>query len=120
MPGTPTVRRMFAEQTIAFLRYSKPLAKAYVVVNSTALATDFTKVVDTYGISATEKQNLTFVTLPNQTIWLMDYSGFPLVDKQTGQLAFVDWNYYQPRHCVGDAGGRLVLLLQVQLRGASK
>ena len=107
MPGTPAVRRMFAEQTIAFLRYSKPVAKAYVVVNNTSLASDFGKAVDSYGITGAEKQNLTYVTLPNQTIWMMDYSGFPLVDKQTGALAFVDWNYYQPRHLDDALGVRI-------------
>lgn len=107
MQSTPAVRRMFAEQTIAFVRHSKPTVDAYVVVNSGSIGNDFVKAVDSYGMTSAEKQHLKIVTLPNQTIWLMDYSGFPLIHEQTGALAFADWVYYQPRHLDDALGVRI-------------
>jgi agmatine/peptidylarginine deiminase len=107
MPSTPAVRRMFAEQTIHFVRDSKPTVTAYVVVANQSIGDDFVKAIDSYGITAAEKQHVKLVTLPNQTIWMMDYSGFPLVHKSTGALAFADWVYYQPRHLDDALGVRI-------------
>ena len=97
MPGTAAVRRMFAEQTIGFLRHSDPPLKAYVIVSSANTQADFLKAVDQYGITADEKKNIVMVGLANQTIWHIDYGPFPLVDRKTGLVAFTDYNYYQPR-----------------------
>ncbi len=97
MPGTAPVRRMFAEQTIGFIRHSQPKVKAYVIVNSGNTQNDFLKAVDQYGITPQEKSHIVMVGLANQTIWHIDYGPFPLVDKKTGVVAFTDYNYYQPR-----------------------
>ena len=107
MPGEAAVRRMFAEQTIAFLRHSSPPIDAYVIVNSGALAADFDKAVQSYGITPAEKARITSITLPNQTIWHIDYGAFPLLHKDTGALAFVDWNYYANRHLDDALGVRV-------------
>ena len=97
MPGTPTVRRMFAEQTIGFLRHSNPPVKAYVIVSSKNTQDDFLKAVDQYGITADEKNNIVMVGMANQTIWHIDYGPFPLVDRKSGAVAFTDYNYYHER-----------------------
>ncbi len=97
MPGTPPVRRMFAEQTIGFIRHSDPPVKAYVIVNSASTQADFLKAVEQYGITAKEKESIIMVGMANQTIWHIDYGPFPLVDRKTGIVAFTDYNYYQPR-----------------------
>ena len=107
MPSSKAVRRMMAEQTINFVRYSKTPIVAYAIVNNASVGADFFKALDEYGISAAEKQQVKTVTMPNQTIWLMDYSGFPLVDKVTGQVAFADWIYYQPRQLDDALGTRV-------------
>ncbi len=107
MPNSKAVRRMMAEQTIQFVRHSKPQVKAYAIVNNATVAADFHKALSEYGITPAEKAFVQTVTLPNQTIWLMDYSGFPLVDKVTGQVAFADWIYYQPRHLDDALGTRV-------------
>ncbi len=97
MPGTKPVRRMFAEQTIAFVRHSKIKVEAIAVVSNTAIKNDFLKALDEYGITAEEKEEVVMVIMPNQTIWHIDYGPFPLVDKADGHLAFTDYVYYPPR-----------------------
>lgn len=98
MPYDAPVRRMFAEQTIAFLRHGTPKVKAYVIVGSPSVQNDFLKAVDEFGITPDEKKDIVMVGLPNQTIWHIDYSFFPIMDKKTGLMAFADYNYYPGRH----------------------
>ena len=97
MVNTKAVRRMFAEQTIAFVRHSQPVVAARAVVGGDYAGNDFMKALDEYGITASEKKHVQYVKLQNNTIWHIDYSGFPLVDKKTGLVAFADWIYYKAR-----------------------
>ena len=97
MVSTKAVRRMYAEQTIAFVRHSKPAVLAKVIVAGDYAGADFLKALDQYGITAAEKKLVQLVTLPHDTIWLIDYSGFPLIHKTKGTIAFADWVYYKPR-----------------------
>ncbi len=97
MVNTPAVRRMFAEQTIHFVRDSKPVVEAKVIVNSNNAGNDFLKALDQNGMTASEKKHVQIVKMPNNTIWHIDYGVFPLVDKKTGLIAFADWVYYKPR-----------------------
>ena len=97
MVNTPPVRRMFAEQTINFIRHSNPKVLAKVIVSGNAAGNDFFKALDTYGITAGEKKLVQLVTMPHDTIWHIDYGVFPLVDKKSGTVAFADWVYYKPR-----------------------
>lgn len=97
MMSDAPVRRMFAEQTIAFIRHGKPPVKANVIVGSTAAKNDFLKALDSNGITASEKAWVVMVTLPHNTIWHIDYSGFPIIEKKTGRVAFADWVYYPAR-----------------------
>ena len=98
MTGEKAVRRMMAEQTIAFVRDSKPQVEAYVIVPAEANATDFGKALDTYGATAAEKEHVHYVVMPNQTIWHIDYGPFPLLRKSDNRLAFADFVYYPNRH----------------------
>lgn len=102
MPGSKAVRRMFAEQTINFIRHSKPQVKAYIIVNNKTVGNDFLKAVDQYGITEKEKEFVTIVTMPNQTIWHIDYGPFPMIERKTGKVVLTDFVYYKPRQ-VDDA-----------------
>ncbi len=97
MPGSKPVRRMFAEQTINFIRHSTPKVKAHVIVNNSTVGDDFLKALDEYGIKKEEKEYVVIVVMPNQTIWHIDYGPFPIIEKKTGNVAFTDFIYYQPR-----------------------
>ncbi len=97
MPSSKAVRRMFAEQTINFVRHSKPRLTAHVIVNNATVGADFMKALDEYGIKADEKEYVIIVTMPNQTIWHIDYGPFPMIEKKTGNVAFTDFIYYHPR-----------------------
>jgi agmatine/peptidylarginine deiminase len=98
MPSVAPVRRMFAEQTINFVRYSDPKVKAYVVVNGQSIANDFNAALDEYGATPEEKDLVQAVQIPNQTIWHIDFGPFPIIHKDTDTLAFADFVYYHPRH----------------------
>jgi agmatine/peptidylarginine deiminase len=97
IPGNKPVRRMFAEQTLAFVRDSNPPVQAYVIVGNDSAKSDFTSALKEYGATAQDLAKVTYVILPNQTIWHIDYGVWPLVAKQTGKLAFADFVYYQNR-----------------------
>jgi agmatine/peptidylarginine deiminase len=98
MPSTPPVRRMFAEQTINFVRYSDPRVVASVIVSSQKVGDDFFAALDEYGIKEEEKKYVKLVIMPNQTIWHIDYGAFPVLRKSDNVLAFTDFIYYGPRH----------------------
>ncbi len=102
MPGTKAVRRMFAQQTINFIRHSSPKVKAYVIVSGQKAGDDFGNAIAQYGITAEEKKYVTLVQIPNQTIWHIDYGPFPLIDKKDDTVAFADYMYY-PNRYVDDA-----------------
>ncbi|HAN31525.1 MAG TPA: hypothetical protein DCQ06_07995, partial [Myxococcales bacterium] len=97
MPSSKAVRRMFAEQTINFIRHSNPKVKANVIVNNNSVGNDFLAALDQYGIKPEEKDYVVIVTIPNQTIWHIDYGPFPMIDKKTGSVALADFVYYKPR-----------------------
>ncbi|MCO4761067.1 MAG: agmatine deiminase family protein [Myxococcales bacterium] len=97
MVNSKAVRRMFAEQTINFIRHSTPKVRAYVIVNNANVGNDFMKAVTQYGIKDSEKAFITIVTLPVQTIWHIDYGPFPMIEKKTGNVAFTDFVYYPNR-----------------------
>ncbi|MEY3013701.1 MAG: hypothetical protein RIT45_2436 [Pseudomonadota bacterium] len=97
MPSTKPVRRMFAEQTINFIRHSKPQVEAKVIVASQSIGNDFMAALDENGATADEKKLVELVVVPNQTIWHIDYGPFPLIRKADNVLAFSDFVYYHPR-----------------------
>lgn len=98
IPGTPAVRRMFARQTINFVRHSEPKVTAYVIVNAQNIGDNFLSALDKYGITADEKKRVKIVKMDNQTIWHIDYGPFPIVEKKTKTIAFTDFMYYGGRY----------------------
>ena len=98
MPSSKPVRRMFAQQTINFVRHSDPPVTAHVIVSGQSIANDFDKALDEFGATAADKEKVKYVVMPNQTIWHIDYGPFPLLDRKTNELAFVDYMYYPNRH----------------------
>ena len=99
-PGTSqtvAVRRMMAEQTIQFVRFSNPPVLARVVVAAQGDQDDFVAALKQYGMTAQELTKVSFLTLPNDAIWHIDYGAWPLVDKQNGHLAITDFVYYANR-----------------------
>ncbi|MFZ4578207.1 MAG: agmatine deiminase family protein [Myxococcota bacterium] len=96
------VRRLFAEQTIAFLRYSTPKMNAKVIIPAKSSETVFKKALVDFGATPEELARVEYIVLPNQTIWHIDYGPFPLVDKTTNTLAFSEFNYY-PERFIDDA-----------------
>jgi MYXO-CTERM domain-containing protein len=96
--SNPPVRRLFAEQTIAFVRDSNPKMKAKVIVPAASSATAFLSAMKEFGASDAELAAVEFIAVPNQTIWHIDYSPFPLVDKAANTLAFTDFVYYGERY----------------------
>ena len=91
------VRRMMAQMVIHFVRDSNPKVKAHVIVPGPTVEADFLQALEQYGITADEKALVEMVTLPNQTIWHIDYGPLPIVDKQAQTLSFSDFMYYGPR-----------------------
>jgi len=91
------VRRMMAQMVLSFVRDSKPKAKAHVIVASATVAAAFSNALDEQGITAEEKALVEMVTVPNQTIWHIDYGPLPLVDKQAKTVSFADFMYYPAR-----------------------
>ena len=91
-PGTSqtvAVRRMMAEQTIQFVRFSNPPVLARVVVAAQGDQDVFVAALKQYGMTAQELTKVSFLTLPNDAIWHIDYGAWPLVDKQNGHLAII-------------------------------
>ncbi len=91
------VRRMMAQMVLHFVRDSNPKGKAHVIVGGATAAANFLTALDELGITAEEKALVEMVTLPNQTIWHIDYGALPLVDKQNKTVSFTDFMYYPQR-----------------------
>ncbi len=94
MPANKPVRRMYAEQSIAFAQ----AGKVRVIVPGQTEANDFVAALKQYGMAQAQiDAKVSFVVLPHNSIWHIDYGPLPLVDKQTGTQAFLDFVYYKNR-----------------------
>ncbi len=94
MPANKPVRRMYAEQSIAFAK----AGTVRVIVPGQTEANDFVAALKQYGMPQAQiDAKVSFVVLPHNSIWHIDYGPLPLVDKQTGTQAFLDFVYYKNR-----------------------
>ncbi|MBM4345169.1 MAG: agmatine deiminase family protein [Deltaproteobacteria bacterium] len=94
IPANKPVRRMYAEQSIAFAQ----AGKLRVIVPGQTEANDFAAALKQYGMAQAQiDAKVSFVVLPHNSIWHIDYGPLPLVDKQTGYQAFLDFVYYKNR-----------------------
>lgn len=94
MPQDKAVRRMYAEQSVAFAK----AGKVRVIVPSTVEAADFSAALLQYGLAQSQiDAKVKFVVLPNNAIWHIDYGPLPLIDKVDKHMAFLDFVYYKNR-----------------------
>ncbi|GMV41147.1 MAG: hypothetical protein AMXMBFR64_28630 [Myxococcales bacterium] len=74
-------------------------SKAGVIVASQATANDFTAGLKAKGASdAMITDKIQYIIMPNDSIWLIDYGPVPVVEAETGTLAFGDFRYYHNRY----------------------
>ncbi|MSQ83436.1 MAG: hypothetical protein EXR77_11210 [Myxococcales bacterium] len=94
MPADKPVRRMFAEQSIAFAK----AGLVRVIVPGQVEANDFVAALLQYGMAQGQiDAKVKFVVMPHNSVWHIDYGPLPMIDKADGHQAFLDFAYYKSR-----------------------
>ena len=95
MPNDPAGVTLAGIAAETVLKANTPV---YVVVsNNTGKNSISNRMINNFGISQSQiNNNVTFLTLPNDSIWFIDYGPVPLV-RNDGVVAFGDFRYYHQR-----------------------
>ncbi|MFT7624005.1 MAG: agmatine deiminase [Myxococcota bacterium] len=92
--GWPASDDKMRQMYVDIVANTTPVAEAWLIHSGDPIKNVMTDALTEAGV---DMAKVKFFDIPNESIWHIDYGPMPIVDQDTNNVAFVDWNYYHQR-----------------------